>query len=208
MLTIVTPAQRFAALRSFVNANEARSLYSGVLLERRLAGCDPLSTLYTAYERAEGNPLRRMRYVDIESYLADDLMTKIDVASMAHGLEVRAPLLDHDVLQFALSLPDEFVFDNQKGKRILRDLVCRYLPAQLFDRRKQGFSIPLARWFENDLKSRMEHLSHSKRLRELGVVRPEAIRNLLAETAAGLRDNTQRLFSLLMLDEWLAIKDS
>jgi asparagine synthase (glutamine-hydrolysing) len=205
LLAKPSAGQRFAALRSFINAPDAQRLYAGELLDKRELGDDPLRDLYAAYDRADGPPLRRMRYVDIESYLADDLMPKVDVASMAHGLEVRAPLLDHEVLRFALSLPDSHLRDATGGKRILRDLLYRYLPREFFDRPKHGFTVPLSRWFRGELKSRMESLADSPALRSLGVLQPAAIRNLVEESAAGRRDNDQRLFNLLMLDEWLTV---
>jgi len=97
-----SPARRFAALRSFVSDQDAELLYDGELLERRRAGENPAEELIAHhYERARGSALRKMRYADLRTYLADDLMPKVDVATMAHGLEARSPLLDQEVLAFA-----------------------------------------------------------------------------------------------------------
>jgi asparagine synthase (glutamine-hydrolysing) len=201
----LSPAERFAALRSFVNHQEAEYLYAGELLERRRAGCDPARNLLTdAYARAGGSALRRMRYVDIATYLADDLTPKIDVATMAHSLEARAPLLDPAVMEFGLSLPDDYLVDRRGGKRILRDLLARYVPAGMFERRKQGFSVPLQLWFATALRPRMEALADSPAIADLGLLAPAGIRRLADEHAAGLRDHSQRLFTLLQLNEWLS----
>lgn len=196
-------ADRFASLRTFVGRDDAALLYAGPLAESRRAGDPARALVADAYRRCEGSPLRRMRYADLSTYLADDLLPKVDVATMAHGLEARAPLLDHEVVRFALSLPDEYLTDERGGKRPLRALLHRHLPSELFERPKQGFSVPLPRWFAGDMRSRVDGLAHSERFRELGWFRPAGLVRLVDEHAAGLRENSQRLFSLLMLDEWL-----
>jgi asparagine synthase (glutamine-hydrolysing) len=144
-----------------------------------------------------------MRYVDVATYLADCLMPKVDVATMAHALELRAPLLDQDVMRFALALPDSWLIDYRGGKKLLRALLARYLPETLFDRPKQGFSVPLTRWFNGSVRDVVAALPKSERLREQGWLKPSGIQGLVDEHVRGLRDNSQRLFSLLVLDEWL-----
>jgi asparagine synthase (glutamine-hydrolysing) len=189
---------RFASLRCCLGAGEAAFLYRGELRRRDTEGL-----IRRAFERAQGTPLRRMRYADMETYLADDLMPKVDVASMAHGLEVRAPLLDHEVVRFGLSLPDRYLIDARGGKRILRELLLRYLPRDLVERPKRGFSVPLAPWFRGALRPRIEALAGSERLGGLGLLDPEGIRRLANEHIAGARDHSERLYTLLVLDQWL-----
>jgi asparagine synthase (glutamine-hydrolysing) len=159
--------------------------------------------LRDAYARCQGSALRRMRYTDVRTYLADELMPKVDVAGMAHGLEVRAPLLDHEVLAFGLRQPDAYLADARGGKRLLRALLHRHVPAALFERPKQGFSVPLRRWFAGALRARVAGLAEGSRLLDSGLFRREGVRALVAEHAAGTRDHSQRLFALLVLDEWL-----
>ncbi|WP_445505205.1 asparagine synthase (glutamine-hydrolyzing) [Microvirga sp. G4-2] len=189
---------RFAALRCCLGAGEAAFLY-----RREFRRRDREGLIRRAFERAGGSPLRRMRYADMETYLADDLMPKVDVASMAHGLEVRAPLLDHEVVRFGLSLPDRYLIDARGGKRILRDLLLRYLPRDLVERPKRGFSVPLAPWFRGALRPRIEALADSERLGSLGLLDPDGIRRLAAEHMTGARDHSERLYALLVLDQWL-----
>jgi asparagine synthase (glutamine-hydrolysing) len=122
---------------------------------------------------------------------------------MAHGLEARAPLLDHGLLEFALRLPDEFLVDGNGGKRILRDVLGRYVPRSLFERPKQGFTLPLDRWFENGLRSSVEGLATSERLAATHWFRPDGIRDLVSEHIAGERDHSQRIYNLLVLERWL-----
>ena len=206
MIGIRPDARRFAALRSFVNEREARMLYGGLLQEARRAGHDHVLERLTArYETAEGSALRRMRVVDLSTYLADCLLPKVDVASMAHGLEARAPLLDQEVIRFGLSLPDEYVQSPRGGKHILRCLLDRYVPASFFDRPKQGFSLPLAPWFRGGLRPRIEALCSQGALLDTGWFRREGLRTILHEHDVGARDHSQRFFSLLMLEAWLQV---
>jgi asparagine synthase (glutamine-hydrolysing) len=204
MLAAKDGPERFALLRSFIGPAEARSLYAGALREARR---DPLGEsgerLAALYESSSGDDLRRVRYVDIMTYLADCLMPKVDVATMAHGLEARAPLLDQEVMRFALTLPDEWLLDANGGKRILRAVLARYLPQSLFERPKQGFSVPLRTWFTGSTRSVATSMATSERLLDTGWLRQAGIQTMIAEHMSGLRDHSQRLFSLIVLDEWL-----
>jgi len=127
----------------------------------------------------------------------------VDVATMAHGLEARAPLLDHEVMRFALSLPEPWLIDGGEGKKILRAVLARYLPATLFERPKRGFSVPLSSWFAGSMRDRVSSLPASEPLRETGWFDPVGIESLVREHLLGLRDHSQRLFSFLALEEWL-----
>ncbi|HUQ84444.1 MAG TPA: asparagine synthase (glutamine-hydrolyzing) [Gemmatimonadaceae bacterium] len=195
---------RFAALRSFIADSDVRRLYAGSLAaHRREEGPADVEWLARLYDEAAGSNLRRMRYVDIRSYLADCLMPKVDVATMAHGLEARAPLLDQELIQFALSLPDEYLFDERGGKRPLRTLLERYVPAPLFERQKQGFTPPFATWFGGALQDGMRALARSEALLSHGWFSPNGIEQIVDEHTAGHRDNSQRLFELMVLDAWM-----
>lgn len=198
------PANSFAALRSFISEVDAEFLYAGDLLEHRRRRSAATQLLSNSYSRAEGSPLRKMRYTDVQTYLADNLGPKIDVSTMAHSLEARAPLLDQEVMKFALSLPDHFLTDGFGGKRILRDLLARHLPPELFMRPKQGFSLPLTHWLTTTLAPKIAALEKSEALLNLQVLNPSGIHRLIREHESGVRDHTQRLFSILQLDAWLS----
>jgi asparagine synthase (glutamine-hydrolysing) len=107
-------------------------------------------------------------------------------------------------MQFALSLPAEWLLDHSGGKKILRAVLARYLPISLFDRPKQGFSVPLKTWFTRS--SVATTLARSERLLDTGWLSPAGIHTIIAEHMAGLRDHSQRLFSLIVLDEWLKLR--
>jgi asparagine synthase (glutamine-hydrolysing) len=204
MLGVPHGPRRFAAQRSFLSPSDATTLFAGDLLaSRRAVGDVAGMRLARLYREAEGSDLRRMRYVDMRTYLADCLMPKVDVASMASSLEVRAPLLDQEIVRFAMSLPDEWLLGPEGGKRILRDVLYRYLPKALFDRPKQGFSIPLKRWFADDARDVVAALSRSPALMDTGWVDGKAIDTMVAEHASGQRDHSDRLYSLLFLEAWL-----
>jgi asparagine synthase (glutamine-hydrolysing) len=204
MLAVPPGPSRFAALRSFIGRAEARLVYDGALREARMSNLGQSGErLAELYHQCDGSDLRRARYVDISTYLADCLMPKVDVASMAHGLEARAPLLDQEVIRFALSLPDEWLLTANGGKKILLSVLARYLPASLFERPKQGFSVPLGTWFRGGERDLASSVVTSERLRATGWFKMNGLNALLNEHLTGIRDHSQRLFSLLVLDEWL-----
>ncbi len=199
-----SPAKRFAALRTFIAGDEIRDLYGPALHAARADHRSANDLLSGLYDASTGSALRKMRYVDFRTYLADCLMPKMDVATMAFGLEARAPLLDQEIVRFGLSLPDHWVTDANGGKRILRTLLGRYLPAELFARPKRGFSMPLPAWFAGSLRDVVGRLATSERLIGGGLLSADGIRFLVREHASGHRDHSQRLFNLLILDEWLS----
>jgi asparagine synthase (glutamine-hydrolysing) len=204
MLGATDDAERAALLRAHVGPAEARRLYAGELREARNGSIGAAVEHFAdLYRSCPGTGLRRVRYADATTYLADCLMPKVDVATMAHGLEARAPLLDQDVMRFALALPDAWLLDDSGGKKILKAVLARYLPLSLFDRPKQGFSVPLKTWFVGNTRSVAASVATSERLRDTGWFQTAGLQSLVDEHASGLRDHSQRIFSLLVLDEWL-----
>ncbi len=152
MLGAGDAASRFQRQRALFSPEDLRAL-RGPRLARPATAAEPVAT---AYRRTSGSALRRMRRrADISTYLADGLMPKADVTSMAHGLELRAPLLDHEIVRFGLALPDALQRDSHGGKRLLRDLLARYLPGHDFIRPKQGFSVPMSAWFGAGFDARL-----------------------------------------------------
>jgi len=197
--------ERFAALRTFVGPDEAGTLYAGDLLrERRDSGNAVATWLAQLYRSGNGTALRRMRLVDLSTSNADWLMPKVDVATMAHGLEARSPLLDQEVLEFALGLPDQWLLDGNSGKPLLKALLRRFVPAELFQRPKQGFSVPLRVWFaRGPTGAWADRLAASESLRDCGWLNPVGIRAMVREHRDGARDHSQRLYNLVVLREWL-----
>jgi len=197
--------ERFAALRTYVRDDEVQTLYAGDLLrERQDNGNAVRDCLAQLYRSGNGSALRRMRLVDVSTYIADCLMPKVDVATMAHGLEARSPLLDQEVVEFALGLPDQWLLDGNGGKPLLKALLGRLVPADLFQRPKHGFSVPLRVWFAAGPTSIWaDQLADSESLCDCGWLNPVGIRNIAREHRDGARDHSQRLYNLVVLREWL-----
>ena len=141
---------------------------------------------------------------DLMTYLPDDLLVKTDIASMASSLELRAPMLDHRVVELGLSLPRERKLNRRGGKLILRAAFGDLLPAGVFDRPKRGFAVPLARWLREDLKEEMCDTLLDPDLADRGIFRSEALAGLIADHLGGRADHGHRLWALLVLARWLA----
>ncbi len=197
-------AEQYADLRCLFGPSEVESVYQGALVEARRDHTSQARALIAdRYRTGGGTPLDRMRRVDVSTYLADCLLPKLDIATMACGLEARAPLLDHELLAFALSLPPAWLSSNGRDKRILRDALARYLPMSLIERPKQGFVVPLQSWFRRELRAEISALARSSRLVATGWFQPDGLSRLIEEHQDGRRDHSDRLFNLLVLDRWL-----
>ncbi|MDW3205909.1 MAG: asparagine synthase (glutamine-hydrolyzing) [Alphaproteobacteria bacterium] len=144
----------------------------------------------------------RLMLCDAVSYLPDDLLVKVDRASMAASLETRAPLLNHDIVRFAWGLPSRFKFRNGRGKDVLRKVLDRHVPRQLMDRPKQGFEPPLAEWLRGPLRDWAQALISSDRLQDGGFLDPEPIRAAWEEHLKGYRNWHFELWNVLMLQSW------
>ncbi|SFQ31204.1 asparagine synthase (glutamine-hydrolysing) [Roseivivax halotolerans] len=143
-----------------------------------------------------------MMALDTSIYLPDDVLVKVDRASMAASLEVRSPLLDHRVVELAWSLPNDLRFDGRVGKLVLRRLLERRVPPALFDRPKQGFGIPIEDWIRGPLRDLAADAVSPERLSVLGVVDPDRAAAKFDEHVSGRRNWGRHLWTLIMLDAW------
>jgi asparagine synthase (glutamine-hydrolysing) len=150
------------------------------------------------------NVASRMMFLDLVTYLSDDILAKVDRASMAVGLEVRVPMLDHRVIAFAWSLPLAYKLGDGEGKRVLRRVLDQYVPRALVERRKMGFSVPLDQWLRGPLRAWAEDLLSERALAAGGVLDVARTRAQWAAHLSGRENRQYWLWNALMLQAWLA----
>ncbi len=156
-----------------------------------------------AIEQAEHcmnlDPVSRMMFTDLQTYLAEDILTKVDRMSMAHALEVRSPLLDHRVVEFACRLPIHFKIKGHTTKRILKDAARGIIPDAILKRSKQGFQVPLGEWFKNSLKSWAEQRLFAY---EQGLLDRRSIEKIWQDHQKSRSDNASKIWLILCFNEW------
>ena len=140
--------------------------------------------------------------LDEVTYLVDDILMKVDRASMASGLEVRPPLLDRHVRAFAHALPLAWKLRGLKGKHLLRRVLDRHLPRSLYERKKRGFAVPMSSWLRGALRAPMERLLDAERLAGSGLFDPLAVRGLVTGHLSGARDHGNVLWALMSFELW------
>jgi asparagine synthase (glutamine-hydrolysing) len=197
----LAPANHLLWMSSF-SAAEKQDLLEPDVLES--AGCDSaLAAYHRAWSGSEGAPLLgRATHLDAMTYLPNDILTKVDRASMAVALEVRAPFLAKDVVEFAFSLPDAYRMRGLQGKRLLRDALRSVLPSETLDRPKKGFGMPVAAWLAGPLRPLAREVLSPDALREGGLFRPDAVMRLLDEHDRGDADHRKPLWTLLVFELW------
>jgi asparagine synthase (glutamine-hydrolysing) len=151
----------------------------------------------------EHKSINRILHGDMKLVLPGDMLVKVDRSSMLHGLEVRTPFLDYRLVEFVMGLPAEYKIDATEQKKILKDTFRDLLPAAIFTRRKQGFEVPLLKWFRNELRGLIDALLDEKFLREQNLFNPEAVKSIRKQMhSSNPGDSAARIWGLIVFQTW------
>ncbi len=198
-----SPGRRYLEWIAIFNEARRAELYADEFLTS-LPDHDPYTFLGRAFSRsAKRDRVTSTSLTDLVTYLPCDLMTKVDVASMAHGLECRQPLLDYRLVEFAAALPLRLKLTARRSKRLLVDTFGHRLPPSVLKRRKMGFGVPLDRWFKEDLGAYTREILLDLRATGRGYFQATAVERLIDEHQQGLFDHGYRLWALLFLELWM-----
>ncbi|HLI33948.1 MAG TPA: asparagine synthase (glutamine-hydrolyzing) [Terriglobia bacterium] len=181
---------------------EKQTLYTPYFA-RETAGCDSGTFLRSLFRRgAELDPTNRLGYVDLASFLACNCLEYSDRMSMAHSLEVRCPFADQRLIEFAFQLPGSMKVRGLETKWIVKRAMKGILPAEILQRKKMGFNPPASRWINRELRPLVATLLASKVVERRGIFRPDAVSRLIQDHMQGTRDNTLKIWALLMIELW------
>ena len=165
---------------------------------------ESLPTMFQSKEMLENfkSPLSYMMAIDFQTYMLDDILQKVDRATMTNSLEGREPMLDHRILEFTAQLPDEYKYQNGVKKRILREITHDYIPKELLDRPKMGFAIPIAKWLKNELRDHVEEYLNEDRIEKQGIFDWDFIAKLKHDFYSGRKEYDSKLWYFLMFQMW------
>lgn len=196
------PRAGYARLMTNLNAEGKRRLYSDDFA--RSVSLNAAERLIASlYQRSDAQDLVDATLnVDLDLYLPDDLLVKVDIASMAVGLEARSPMVDHEFIEFVARLPSQFKISGRTLKAIFKRALKDLLPAEILDRRKMGFGVPLGHWFRGQLRDFLRDVLLSRQAVERGYFKPSAVKALIDDHLGGRIDHQLQLWNLLMLELW------
>jgi asparagine synthase (glutamine-hydrolysing) len=192
----------FNSITAMNTADRARILSTS--FKEGLHGYSAINVVKRHFENAKtDDPLRRAQYVDIKTWLPGDILVKVDRTSMATSLEVRAPLLEYNLVEFGLSLDASLKVKGQEGKHVFKRALKDKLPENILYRPKQGFSVPLCDWFRGPLKQQVRQALNGAALKETGYFDMEALSSLAEEHISGRRDHARSIWQIFVFDAFL-----
>jgi len=197
--------RNYAEQIKIFNAKERSGIYSPEM-DHALAHIDPFGYLVEKYEESETeDPLNKLLYLDIHSYLPEDLLVKMDIATMANSLEARVPFLDHQFMELVAQIPSQFKLNGSRAKFILKKAFSDFLPPVILRRKKMGFGVPISRWIRKDLKNYVYDVLLDRKTLQRGYFRKEGLEQLLKEHLSLRYDHSAKIWSLLFLEIWFRI---
>ncbi|MCB1960097.1 MAG: amidotransferase 1, exosortase A system-associated [Rhodocyclaceae bacterium] len=189
---------------SIVRDEMRRQLFSRGF-QRELGGYNAIEVFRRhAAQAGTDDPLAQIQYLDLKTYLVGDINTKVDRASMAHSLEVREPLMDHPLVEWLATLPNDMKIKGQEGKFLFKKSLESKLPNEVLYRPKMGFSVPLARWFRGPLRQRVRDALRSEVMADAGVFDMDLLARLVDDHQSGRRDYSAPLWTLMMFERFMA----
>ncbi len=193
---------RYLHWMSTFNDETKRPLYSDAF-RQQIMSADATGILETWFKRANGiGVVDAMLLTDQMTYLPNDLLVKVDIATMAVSLEARSPFLDHHVIEWAASLPQNLKLRGLTGKYLLKKVLRKLLPSENLDRRKMGFGVPVGHWFRGKMQPFLREVLLSEKALGRGLFKPEAVKQLVELHTRAERDYSAQLWTLLMLELW------
>lgn len=194
--------ERYMRWVSVFDTQAKQDLYSEDFAQE-MANVHPSSLLDPWFARANGSGIVDAALLtDIMTYLPNDLLVKVDIASMAVSLEARSPFLDHHVIEFAASLPERFKLRGLTTKYLLKKVLHKLLPAENLERRKMGFGVPIGHWFRGKMQPFLRETLLSEKALNRGLFKPSAVKQMIELHTRGERDFAHQLWTLLMLELW------
>ncbi len=187
---------------TFLAAREKRQLYTPALREALRGSVTEGFILEHGRAKHFPDALTAAQYVDLKTYLPENILTKVDRMSMAVSLEARVPVLDHKIVEFAFRLPAHLRLKGRTTKYLLKKAVAPLLPPQILAKKKQGFSIPIKNWLTGELRPLMTDLLDAGRVRRRGWFEPAEVRKLVDEHLAGRENHSHRLWSMMVFELW------
>ena len=194
--------ERYFRWVSPINHDSKENLYTDNF-QHKIAAFDSTRFLKRWFDESKGNGIvDATMLTDQMTYLPNDLLVKVDIASMANSLEARSPFLDHKVIEFAASLPESIKLRGAETKYLLKKVASRLVPREVLYRPKKGFGVPLTHWFRGELKDFLRETLLSEKSLRRGLVKPETVEQLVREHTNAERDHVWQLWTLLMLELW------
>ena len=186
----------FINASSYVDSQTLSEILIDSTIDFRLTGFGTFKKINQLSE------LEQMMLIDYKTYMSDDILTKVDRASMTVSIEAREPLIDHKIIEFSAQIPNHIKYKNNSGKYLLKNILYKYIPKKLIERTKSGFQVPLYEWLKNDLKEEIDYYLSKEKLLESGIYNVNAIINIKKQFYIGENINLSFLWFILMFEMW------